>query len=308
MRALVSGGAGFIGSWLCEKLLDRGDEVICADNFVTGNRNNIAHLEKRKGFTLAEADVAKPLSISGRVDFIFHLASPASPKDFGTKDMEIMTANSVGTLNLLELAREKKAGFLLASTSEIYGDPEEHPQKESYWGKVNPIGPRSCYDESKRFAETLATAYRKRHGIDVKIARIFNTYGPRMRPDDGRIIPNFITQALSNRPLTVYGNGRQTRSLCYVTDLVEGIMLAAQKADGMPVNIGNPHEISVEEIANIIIELSKSKSSIEYHPLPQDDPARRCPDIARARNVLGWVPKTELEDGLLATIEYFRKL
>ncbi len=304
MKTLVAGGAGFVGSWLCEKLLE-SNEVACLDNFSTGRKQNVGHI-KSKEFSRIDADVTKSIKMEANV--IFHLASPASPADYQKKPIETMMANSEGTKNLLELARKNDATFLLASTSEIYGDPLEHPQKETYWGNVNPTGPRSCYDEAKRFAEALTTAYHNAYGIDTKIIRIFNTYGPRMRRDDGRLIPNLITQALAGKPLTVYGSGKQTRSFCYVKDLVEGIAAVAfSKHSGEAFNLGNPDEHSVIDIAEKIKALVDRKLKLEFLPLPQDDPRRRKPDIAKVKSMVGWKPSTSLADGLAETIVYFRK-
>jgi len=303
---LVSGGAGFIGSHLCERLLSGGSRVICVDNFVTGRKENVNHLFSDKNFSLVEHDITQPLKVKEKIDRIFNLASPASPVDFEKIPLEILAANSAGTGNMLELAAEKNARFLQASTSEVYGDPLEHPQKETYWGNVNPNGPRSCYDEGKRFSEALAMAYSRARGVEVRIARIFNTFGPRMRPDDGRVVPNFIMQALHGKPLTVYGKGEQTRSFCYVSDLVGGIVRLMDSSYPLPVNIGNPDEFTVLQLAEEVIRLTGSKSKISFKPLPKDDPAKRKPDISVAKKQLGWQPKTRLEEGLKATIEWFK--
>jgi len=304
---LVTGGAGFIGSWLCEHLLKKENKVTCLDNLITGNRNNINHMLSNSNFTFIEKDVSEKLDIKGDVDTIFHLASPASPKDFDKIPIEIMVSNSIGTLNTLELAKEKDACLLFASTSEAYGQPQEHPQTEEYWGNVNPIGPRSCYDESKRFGEALCMAFHRANGTDVKIARIFNTYGPRMRKDDGRVTPNFIVQALGNRPITIHGDGRQTRSFCYIEDMVNGLEKAAcSKHPGQVFNIGNPNEITILELADEIKSITGSSSEITFKPLPEDDPVRRKPDISKAKKLLNWEPKTALRDGLKKTIEWFK--
>jgi nucleoside-diphosphate-sugar epimerase len=305
---LVTGGVGFIGSWLCESLLSKGYRVICVDNFITGKVENISHLRDMKGFVLLESDVSKSLDVDGSVDNIFHLASPASPVDYQKFPIETMMANSLGTLNSLNLSREKKARFLLGSTSEVYGDPEKHPQSESYWGRVNPIGPRSCYDESKRFAEALAMTYVKSFDLDVRIVRIFNTYGPRMRRDDGRVIPNFITQALEGRPITIYGDGRQTRSFCYISDMVEGLekLMFTKGLSGEVFNLGNVEEYSIIEVAKKIKSLLDSNSKIIFKDLPEDDPARRRPDISKAKERSDWKPRVGFEEGLKKTLKYFK--
>lgn len=306
MRILVAGAAGFIGSHLCDALLERSCEVVGVDNFLTGSPRNLRHLDHDPRFRLLEHDITEPLPLDGPVDVIFNLASPASPADYLAHPIETLRTGAEGSRNLLELALSKGACYVLASTSEVYGDPLEHPQRETYWGNVNPVGPRSCYDESKRFAEALTMAYRRRHGLCTHIARIFNTYGPRMQPDDGRIVPNFIVQALRGQPLTVYGDGSQTRSFCYVDDLVEGLILLSQSQEHMPVNLGNPQEMRVLEFARLIRELTGSRSEIVFEPLPEDDPKQRRPDISRAEHVLGWRPRTPLEQGLRRTIEAFR--
>jgi nucleoside-diphosphate-sugar epimerase len=306
-NVLVTGGGGFIGSHLAEKLLELKNKVICVDNFVTGKRENIKLLLKNPNFTFIEHDVSKPLKMNYRIDQIYHLASPASPVDYQKYPIETMMANSLGTLNMLELAKGKGSKFLLASTSEVYGDPEEHPQNEIYWGHVNPTGPRSCYDESKRFAEALAFSYHKIHGVDVKIARIFNTFGPRMRENDGRAIPNFVNQALNNEPITVYGNGKQTRSFCYISDMVGGLIkLMESEYVGEPFNLGNTNEMRIIDVAKRIKGMTKSESKIVFNPLPEDDPVRRKPDIKKARGKLSWEPKVGLEEGLGKTIDWFR--
>lgn len=308
MRIVVTGGAGFIGSHLCARLIEQGHQVVAVDNLITGSKRNVAQLLNHPAFSFLEHDVVQPLDLPA--DALFHLASPASPKGYMEHPVETALVNSQGTYRLLEMAKRHRAHFLLASTSEAYGDPLEHPQEESYWGHVNPVGPRACYDESKRFAEALTMTYVRSFDLDARIVRIFNTYGPHSDPEDGRIVPNFITQALLGQPLTVYGDGSQTRSLCYVDDLVEGI-LAMMFADGMQgevVNLGNPEEHTVLEYARLIRKLCNSDSEIEFRPLPQDDPTRRCPDIAKARARLGWEPRVGLEEGLRRTIEWFRVL
>ena len=306
-NVLVTGGAGFIGSHLCEELL-KENRVICVDNLSTGDCRNVEHLMGNKNFKFIEHDVSKPLELREKIDLIFHMASPASPVDYQRLPVETMMVNSFGTYNMLNLAKEKKSRFLLASTSEVYGDPEEHPQKESYWGHVNPTGPRSCYDESKRFAEALTLAYHRIHKIDVKIARIFNTFGPRMRKNDGRAIPNFVTQALNNEPITVYGDGKQTRSFCYVSDMVE-VLIKLMESEFFDVfNLGNPDEMKIIDVAERVKGMVGSKSDIVFKPLPKDDPARRKPDIKKAKEKLGWEPKMGFEEGLRKTIEWFRSL
>ncbi|MDQ3945655.1 MAG: SDR family oxidoreductase [Actinomycetota bacterium] len=306
-RVLVTGGAGFVGSHLCRTLLARGDEVVAVDDCSTGSRGNVADLEGRTEFTFVAHDVTGPLPVDGSLDAVCHLASAASPADYLSRPLETLLAGSEGTRHTLELARAKDARYLLASTSEVYGDPLVHPQPETYWGNVNPVGPRSVYDEAKRFAEALATAHRRVHGQDVKIARIFNTYGPWLRPGDGRVVSNFVVQALAGKPLTVYGDGSQTRSFCYVDDQVAGLCaLLDSDWDGGPVNIGNPDEHTVLELAKLVIEMTGSGSDITFEPLPQDDPTRRRPDIALAERVLGWRPLVPLPEGLARTVEWFR--
>ena len=305
-RALITGGAGFVGSHLCDRLLSDGWTVVCVDNFVTGSRANIAHLEDHPRFTLMTADVSDPFVVPGPLQAVLHFASPASPPDYLRLPIETMKVGSLGTLHALELARQNRARFFLASTSETYGDPHVHPQPETYWGNVNPVGPRSVYDEAKRFAEALTMAYRREHKVNTTIVRIFNTYGPRMRPDDGRAIPNFISQALRSDPITVAGDGTQTRSVCYVDDLIEGVVRLLESSHAGPVNIGNPNELSMLELAERVRELSQSESSITYVPRPQDDPMIRKPDIALASALLGWSPQVELREGLTSTIEWFR--
>ncbi|MFQ5723920.1 MAG: UDP-glucuronic acid decarboxylase family protein [Terriglobia bacterium] len=306
MRALITGGAGFIGSHLCARLLQEGWEVVCVDNFITGSQSNLAPLVGQRGFRLLEQDVTRFLEVREPLEAVLHLASPASPKDFSRIPIQILKAGALGTHNALGLAKAKGAKFLLASTSEVYGDAREHPQRETYWGWVNPIGVRGVYDESKRFAEALTMAYHRIHGLDTRIARIFNTYGPRMRVDDGRAIPNFFTQALAGSNLTVYGQGQQTRSFCYVDDLVEGLWRLLQSDVHEPVNLGNPEEITIGELAERIRGLTASRSGIVHREAPPDDPGRRCPDIARAQRLLGWRPRVSLQEGLERTLAYFR--
>ena len=305
-RVVVTGGAGFLGSHLCERLLAEGCEVIAIDNLLTGIPDNVDHLVLRDGFRLVEYDVTDYTHVSAPVDYVLHFASPASPVDYLRLPIETMKLGSSGTLHALGLARAKGARFLLASTSETYGDPKVHPQPETYWGHVNPIGPRGVYDEAKRFAEALTTAYRTFHGVDTTIVRIFNTFGPRMRPDDGWAILTFIRQALAGEPLTVAGEGSQTRSVCYVEDLVEGVLRLLRSDHAGPVNIGNPDEVSVLDLARLVIRVTGSTSSIEFVSRPQDDPHVRQPDIALARAVLGWEPKVAVDDGLTRTVEWFR--
>ncbi len=306
-RALVTGGAGFLGSHLCERLLAEGYHVVCLDNLSTGVRENVVHLERDPSFEYVEHEVTSSLRIRGSLDEVYHFASPASPKDFERIPVEILKAGSLGTHNALDLALASGARFLLASSSEIYGDPLVHPQREDYRGNVSTTGVRGVYDEAKRYAETATMAYHRHRGLDTRIARIFNTYGPRTRPDDGRMVPTFISQALSGRPLTVYGDGTQTRSLQYVDDLVEGVFRLMQSQESRPVNIGNPVEYPVREIAEMIVKLSGSESEIVYRPLPENDPRRRCPDISRAREVLGWEPRTPVLDGLEKTLGWFAR-
>ncbi|MCD4847328.1 MAG: SDR family oxidoreductase [Candidatus Aegiribacteria sp.] len=307
MRVLVTGGAGFIGSHLCERLLSEGHEVLAMDNLITGSTDNIAHLAGNDSFTFIHHDVTNYIFLQGELDFIFHLASPASPADYLAFPIQTLKVGSLGTHKTLGLAKEKNAGFLLASTSEVYGDPLVHPQTEDYWGNVNPVGPRGVYDEAKRFAEALTFAYRRFHGINTKIARIFNTYGPRMRADDGRVVPAFISQALSGRNLTVFGDGSQTRSFCFVSDTVDGLVRLMMSDFEGPVNIGNPDEMTIREFAGFILERINTQSSIVNRDLPMDDPKIRKPDISLANKKLGWKPVVCLETGLDTTIEYFRK-
>jgi dTDP-glucose 4,6-dehydratase len=300
-RVVVLGGAGFLGSHLCDHLVARGDPVVCVDDFSTGRRANVSHLEGRADFELVEADVSTGIPVSGDVSGVFHLASPASPPDYLARPLETLAAGSEGTRHGLELAGRHGARFLLASTSEVYGDPEVHPQSETYWGRVNPVGPRSVYDEAKRFAEALTMAHHRSRHADVAIVRIFNTYGPRLRPDDGRVVSNFLLQAMRGDPLTVYGDGSQTRSLCYVDDEVRGLLALFDSDLTGPVNIGNPDEYTVLQLARTVIDLLGSSSTVEHRPLPTDDPTRRRPDISVARAELGWEPTTSLEDGLART-------
>ena len=310
MRILITGGAGFIGSHLCDRFLAEGHQVIAMDNLSTSTIDNIAHLAGRDGFSFIKHDVTSYIYVEGHLDAILHLASLPSPVDYLEKPIPTLKVGALGTHKALGLALAKKAAFLLASTSEVYGDPQEHPQREDYWGHVNPVGPRGVYDESKRFAEALAMAYHRYHGVDTRIARIFNTYGPRMRSDDGRVVSNFVTQALRGEPLTVYDDGSRTRSFCYVDDEIEGLirLLMSPDTDEMhlPVNIGNPRELTVLQIAEKVIEITGSASKIVYEPLPEDDPRVRRPDITRAAKLLKWSPKISLEDGLSRTIEYFQ--
>lgn len=305
-RILVTGGAGFIGSHLCERLLDEGNDVICIDNFLTGSPDNIAPFLGNQRFQFIQQDVTNFVYVPGKLDAILHFASPASPIDYLELPIQTLKVGSLGTHKVLGLAKEKRARFLLASTSEVYGDPLVHPQTEDYWGNVNPIGPRGVYDEAKRFAEAITMAYQRTHGVVTRIVRIFNTFGPRMRMRDGRVVPNFIAQALRNEDVTVYGDGAQTRSFCYVSDLVDGILRLMESDVNEPVNIGNPHELTITQIAETIIRMTGSSSRLVYRPLPEDDPKVRRPDITRARTLLGWEPQVSLEDGLTRTIEYFR--
>jgi nucleoside-diphosphate-sugar epimerase len=306
MRVVVTGGAGFLGSHLCDAILARGDSAVCVDNLATGRPDNVAHLMGRPGFTFVEADVSLALDVPGRVDAVAHLASPASPPEYLRLPLETLAVGSRGTENALRLAQQHGARFVLASTSEVYGDPAVHPQSEDYWGNVNPVGPRSVYDEAKRFAEALTRAYRDTNGVNAGIIRIFNTYGPRMNAQDGRIVTNFITQALNGDPLTIYGDGSQTRSFCYVDDLIRGIVGMIDSAEGGPVNLGNPEEFTVTEFARLVLRLTGSDSPVEHLPLPVDDPTRRCPVITRASQALGWQPQVRVEDGIRRTIEWFR--
>ena len=304
-RVLVTGGAGFLGSHLCDELLEAGDEVVCVDNLCTGRVSNIAHLVDKPRFTFLEHDVTKPFSIDGAIDVVMNLASPASPKDYFALPLETLDVGSNGTRNLLDICEAKGARFFLASTSEVYGDPVVHPQPESYWGNVNPHGVRSVYDEAKRFAEAITMAYHRERGVDVRIVRIFNTYGPRMKTDDGRVVTNFVVQALEGRPITIYGDGSQTRSFCYVSDEVAGFLALVESDVVGPVNIGNPGEFTMIELAELVLEITNSKSELVFEPLPADDPKQRRPDITIARTQLGWEPEVPLADGLKHTIEWF---
>jgi len=302
---LVTGGTGFLGSHLCEKLLEIGNYVICIDNNFTGSMENINHLRGNPNFEFIRHDVTKDIYLE--IDEIYHLACPASPKDYQYNAIKTIKTNILGTLNICGLAKRTKAKVLLTSTSEIYGDPKVSPQNEDYWGNVNPVGIRSCYDEGKRLAETLMIEYHRNCGVDTRIARIFNTYGPRLNKNDGRVISNFIVQALENKPITIYGDGSQTRSFCYVDDLIDGLIKLMNSDYNLPINLGNPNEISIKEIAEIIINLTDTKSQISYMSLPSDDPVRRNPDITRAKTIIGWEPKTELKEGIKKTIDYFCK-
>jgi len=305
-RTLVTGGAGFLGSHLCDALLAEGWSVVAVDNLLTGRLANIDHLRREPRFEFVEKDISDPFDV-GKVDYIFHFASPASPEDYRANGIATLKAGSLGTFHALELARKYGAKYLFSSTSECYGDPLEHPQKETYWGHVNPIGPRSVYDEAKRFAEATTMAYHRDHAVDTRIARIFNTYGPRMQINDGRVVPNFMRQALCGDDLTIYGDGSQTRSFCYVSDEIGGFLRLAKSDEHLPVNIGNPNEFTILECAQLVLKITESKSRIRYLPLPQDDPKQRCPDITKARQLLGWEPKIDLETGLRLSLDYFRR-
>ncbi|HEV3142425.1 MAG TPA: UDP-glucuronic acid decarboxylase family protein [Gemmataceae bacterium] len=306
MRTLITGGAGFIGSHLCERFLAEGHQVVCVDNLITGSPSNIDALRQNPRFQYLEHDISKPLEIDGAIDHVLHFASPASPVDYLQLPIQTLKVGSLGTHNTLGLAKSKRARYLLASTSEVYGDPAVHPQREDYWGNVNPIGVRGVYDEAKRFSEAMVMAYHRTHGVDTRIVRIFNTYGPRMRLDDGRVLPNFMGQALRGEPLTVYGDGSQTRSFCFVSDLVEGIYRLLKTDFHEPVNLGNPDEVTILQFAEEIRTLAGSRNEIIFKPLPQDDPRVRKPDISRARKLLGWEPKIDRHEGLRRTMEYFR--
>ncbi|MFZ3213696.1 MAG: UDP-glucuronic acid decarboxylase family protein [Terriglobales bacterium] len=306
MRALVTGGAGFLGSYLCEALLAEGYSVVAVDNLLTGREANLATLARESRFELRQLDIIQPFD-AGAVDYVFHFASPASPVDYMVHGVETLKVGSLGTFHALDVARRYSAKFFLASTSECYGDPLEHPQKETYWGNVNPVGPRSVYDEAKRFSEAATMAYHRYYQLDTRIVRIFNTYGPRMQLNDGRVIPNFMKQALRGEDLTVYGDGSQTRSFCYVTDEIEGILRLARSQEHQPVNIGNPDEFTMVECAQRVLAVTGSKSKLAFEPLPQDDPQQRRPDISRARALLGWEPQTDLETGLRLSLDYFRQ-
>ena len=303
---LITGGAGFIGSHLSQRLLKENYRVICIDNFITGNRDNLKDFKHDRNFSLENSDVCRNIRIAGRINYVLHCASLASPKDYLNFPIHTLKVGSLGTHNALGLARKKKAVFLLFSTSEVYGDPLEHPQREEYWGHVNTIGPRGCYDESKRFAEALTMAYRRAHKMHTRIVRIFNTYGPRMRSNDGRVVPNFIGQALKGKPLTVYGDGKQTRSFCYIDDLVEGIFRLMLSDYTLPVNLGNPGEFTINQLVKLVLKITGSKSKVVFKPLPQDDPRQRRPDISKAKELLGWKPQVNLEEGLERTVGWLR--
>jgi dTDP-glucose 4,6-dehydratase len=305
-RAVVTGGAGFLGSHLCDALLADGWSVIVVDNLLTGRRANLEHLRHEPRFEFVEKDICEPFDV-GTVNYVFHFASPASPVDYSIHGIPTLQVGSLGTFHALDVARKYGAKYLVSSTSECYGDPLEHPQKETYWGHVNPIGPRSVYDEAKRFTEAVTMAYRRYHNVDVRIARIFNTYGPRMQLNDGRVVPNFMKQALRGEDLTVYGDGKQTRSFCYVSDEIDGFMRLARSDEHLPVNIGNPNEFTILDCAQLVLKITGSKSKIRYEALPQDDPKQRQPDIAKARQLLGWEPKIDLETGLRKSLAYFKQ-
>ena len=307
MRAVVTGGAGFLGSHFCDRLLAEGWEVLALDNFITGSEKNISHLKNNGKFKFEKVDVSEPLKINGEVGYVLHLASPASPPDYLKHPIATLKVGSIGTMNALELALAKNAKFFISSTSECYGDPSVSPQSEDYWGNVNPVGPRSVYDEAKRFSEALTMAYHRHHGVDTHIVRIFNTYGPRMRLNDGRALPNFVYQALSKKPLTMYGDGKQTRSFCYVSDLIDGMFRLMMSEEHYPTNIGDPQEITLLEFAERIRSHFEDAPPLVFEPLPQDDPKRRCPDIAKAKRVLKWEPKVSLEEGLKLTLAYFKQ-
>jgi dTDP-glucose 4,6-dehydratase len=306
LRVVVSGAAGFIGSHMCDRLLAEGHTVVALDNFLTGASGNVAHLEGHRGFEFRRQDITRAFTVEGPVDAVVNMASPASPKDYLEHPIETLDVGSLGSRNMLELALEKGARYMVTSTSECYGDPQVHPQVETYWGNVNPVGPRSCYDESKRFAEAITMAYHRKHGVRTNIARIFNTYGPRMKLDDGRVVPAFLDQALRDLPMTVFGDGSQTRSFCYVSDLVDGLYRLMQSDERYPVNLGNPREMTILEFAEHIRKLTGTKSELIFEPLPEDDPKQRKPDITKAKKVLGWEPKVVLEDGLRETVAYFQ--
>jgi len=305
-RAVITGGAGFLGSHLSDALLGDGWSVVVVDNLLTGRLSNLAHLRSESRFEFVEKDICQPFDV-GKVDYLFHFASPASPVDYSTHGIETLQVGSLGTFHALDVARKYGAKYFVSSTSECYGDPLEHPQKETYWGHVNPIGPRSVYDEAKRFTEAVTMAYRRYHNVDTHIVRIFNTYGPRMQLNDGRVVPNFMKQALRGEDLTVYGDGNQTRSFCYVSDEIDGFLRLSKSDEHLPVNIGNPNEFTILECAQLVIKVVGSKSRIRYEPLPQDDPKQRQPDITKARQLLGWEPKIDLETGLRLSLDYFKK-
>ena len=305
-RAVVTGGAGFLGSHLCDALLAENWNVVVVDNLLTGRRGNLAHLNHEPRLEFVEKDICEPFDV-GKVDYVFHFASPASPVDYSVHGIPTLKVGSLGTFHALDLALRYGAKYLVSSTSECYGDPLEHPQKETYWGNVNSIGPRSVYDEAKRFTESVTMAYHRYHKVDTRIVRIFNTYGPRMQLNDGRVVPNLMKQALRGEPLTVYGEGHQTRSFCYVSDEIDGFLRLSKSDEHLPVNIGNPHEFTILECAQMVLKVTGSKSQIRHEPLPQDDPKQRCPDITKARTLLGWEPKIDLETGLRKSLDYFRK-
>ena len=305
-RAVVTGGAGFLGSHLCDALLADGWSVVVVDNLLTGRRANFAHLHNESRFEFIEKDICEPFDV-GRVDYVFHFASPASPVDYTIHGIPTLKVGSLGTFHALEVAQKYGAKYFVSSTSECYGDPLEHPQKETYWGHVNPIGPRSVYDEAKRFSEAVTMAYHRYHKVDTRIVRIFNTYGPRMQLNDGRVVPNFMKQALRGEPLTVYGDGRQTRSFCYVSDEIDGFLRLSKSEEHLPVNIGNPNEFTILECAQQVLKVTESKSELRYEPLPPDDPKQRRPDITKARQLLGWEPKIDLEGGLRQSLDYFKQ-
>jgi len=305
-RALITGGAGFLGSHLCDALLGEGWNIVVVDNLLTGRLANLVHLRSDPRFEFIEQDICEPFD-PGKVEYVFHLASPASPVDYSTHGIATLKVGSLGTFHALDIAHKYHAKYFVSSTSECYGDPLEHPQKETYWGHVNPIGPRSVYDEAKRFTEAVTAAYRRYHNVDTRIVRIFNTYGPRMQLNDGRVVPNFIKQALRDQDLTVYGDGSQTRSFCYVRDEIDGFLRLAKSDEHLPVNIGNPNEFTILDCAQLVLKVTGSKSRIRYEPLPQDDPKQRRPDITKARQLLGWEPQVDLEPGLRLSLDYFRK-
>ncbi len=305
-RALVTGGAGFLGSHLCDALLAEGWSVVVVDNLLTGRRANLAHIQNEPAFEFIEQDICQPFDV-GRVDYVFHFACPASPVDYTLHGIPTLKVGSLGTFHALDVAHKYGAKYFVSSTSECYGDPLEHPQKETYWGNVNPIGPRSVYDEAKRFTEAVTMAYHRYHKVDTRIVRIFNTYGPRMQLNDGRVVPNFMRQALRGEPLTVYGDGHQTRSFCYVSDEIDGFLRLSKSDEHLPVNIGNPNEFTILECAQMVLKVTESKSEIRYEPLPPDDPKQRRPDITKARRLLGWDPKVDLETGLRRSLDYFKQ-
>ncbi len=307
MKILITGGAGFIGAHLCQRLFKEGNSIICVDNFITGRKDNIKDLLKNPRFRLIEHDISKSLQVKEDLDWVMHFASPASPKDYLKHPIKTLKVGTLGTHNCLGIAKAKKAKFFLASTSEVYGDPQISPQPEEYWGNVNPIGPRSCYDESKRAAEALTFAYHRQHKIDIRVVRIFNTYGPLMRLDDGRVVSNFIYQALSGKNLTIYGKGLQTRSFCYIDDLINGITKMMTVEYNLPLNLGNPRDFKIIDLAHTVLKITKSKSKIKFLPLPEDDPKQRKPNIKKAKKILGWQPEVALEEGLKKTIPYFKE-